>query len=65
LEVSQGEAVLPFYRGYAYEALARAEMVAGNEDEVEKYLIQAHQVAAVLPDPEEKKQLLSDLATIR
>jgi hypothetical protein len=65
LEVSQGEGILPFYRGYAYEALARAEMVAGNEDEMEKYLIQAHQVAAVLPDPKPKKQLLSDLATIR
>ena len=65
LEVSQGEDVLPFYRGYAYEALARAEMVGENEDEMEKHLIQAHQVAASLPDPEEKKQLLRDLATIR
>lgn len=59
------EDVLPFYRGYAYEALARAEMVSGNEDEMEKHLIQAHQVATSLPDPDEKKQLLRDLATIR
>jgi hypothetical protein len=65
LEVSLGEDVLPFYRGYAYEALARAEMVAGNEDEMEKQLINAHQVAASLPDPKAKKQLLHDLATIR
>jgi len=65
LEVSQGEDVRAFYRGYAYEALARAEMVAGNENEMEKHLIQAHQVAASLPDPEEMKQLLRDLATIR
>lgn len=65
LEVSQGEDVRAFYLGYAYEALARAEMVAGNEDKMEKHLIQAHQVAASLPDPEEMKQLLRDLATIR
>jgi hypothetical protein len=61
---AQKEGVLPFYLGYAYEALARAEMVAGNMDAMEKYLIQAHQVADSLPDPEAKKQLLSDLAIV-
>jgi hypothetical protein len=65
LESSQGEGVESFYRGYAYEALARAELVADNEDGMEKYLIQAHQVATSLADPKEKKQLLKDLATIR
>jgi hypothetical protein len=65
LDVSQQESVEPFYRGYAYEALARAERVADNEDEMEKYLIQAHQVATSITDPEGKKQLLKDLATIR
>jgi hypothetical protein len=65
LEVSQGEDVPPFYRGYAYESLARAEMVSGNMDEMEKYLIQAHQIATALPDPEGKKMLLKDLASIR
>ena len=65
LEASQKEGVLPYYAGAAYEALARAEFVAGNEDEKENYLIQAHQVAAALTDPEEKKMLLSDLATLR
>ncbi len=65
LEAAQADGVLPFYRGYAYEALARAESVAGNLDEMEKFLISAHQVAATLPDPEEKEALLKDLATIR
>jgi len=65
LDASQGEGVLPFYRGYAYEALARAESVAGNHKEMERYLIQAHQVAALLTDPDEKKLMLSDLATIK
>lgn len=65
LDASEKEGVLPFYLGYAYEALARAEQVSGNQDEMHALLIQANQVAAGLPDPEEKKQLLSDLATIR
>jgi hypothetical protein len=64
LEASQAEGVLPFYQGYAYEALARAEQVAGDHEAMEKFLTQAHQVAASLIDPEEKKQLLQDLATI-
>ncbi len=65
LEAAQAEGVEPFCKGYAYEALARAEMVAGNEDEMEKHLIQAHQIAAKLADPEEKKGLLRDLSKIR
>jgi hypothetical protein len=65
LEASQKEGVPPYYFGTAYEALARAELVAGNLDKMELFLIQAHQVATMLTDPEEKKMLLSDLATIR
>jgi len=65
LEAARDQGVEAFYRGYAYEALARAEMVAGNEDEMEKHLIQAHQIAASLANSEEKKQLLHDLAKIR
>jgi hypothetical protein len=64
LEASQAEGVLPFYLGYAYEALARAEMAAGENDEMEKFLAQARQVAGSLPDKEAKEQLLKDLATI-
>ncbi|PWB51135.1 MAG: hypothetical protein C3F13_14840 [Anaerolineales bacterium] len=65
LEASKKDGVLPFYQGYAYEALARAEQVADNLDAMEKYLIQAHQIASGLTEPAEKKQLLKDLATIR
>jgi hypothetical protein len=65
LAASQAEGVLPFYRGYAYEALARAEQVGGKISEMENFLNQAHQVTASLPDPEAKQQLLKDLATIR
>ena len=56
----------PYYLGYAYEALARAEHVAGNEDEMEKYLDPgAPGGSRTLTDAEEKKMLLKDLATIR
>lgn len=65
LEVSQKEGVEPFYLGYAYEALARAEHVAGNLDKKEDLLIQAHQAASSISDAEEKKMLLKDLATLR
>ena len=65
LEAAKNEGVEPYYRGCAYEALARAELVADNEDGMEKYLIQAHQIASSLTDAEEKKMLLKDLASIR
>jgi hypothetical protein len=65
LEVSQKEGVLPFYLGYAYEALARAELVAGNRDKMADLLVQAQQTATLISDAEEKKMLLKDLETIR
>ncbi len=65
LEAVQDKGVEPFYLGYAYEALARAEMVGRNDDEMEKYLVLAHQFAALVINSEEKNQLLRDLASIR
>jgi hypothetical protein len=65
LEASLAEGVEAYYRGVAFEALARAEAVAGNQDRMENYLLQAHLIADTLADPEEKKMLLSDLATIK
>ncbi len=64
LEVAEHEGVLPFYRGYAFEALARAEQVAGNTGQMENYLHQASQVANTLPDRDAKAQLLKDLENI-
>jgi hypothetical protein len=65
LEASQGEDIPPFYLGYAYEALARAEAVAGNREKMEKFLGQARRMAERIPDPDANKQLLDDLATIK
>jgi hypothetical protein len=63
LEYSRDEA--PFYMGYAYEALARAEMVAGDKGKMSEYMIQAQQLLEKIEDPEEKKYLQDDLNTIK
>ncbi len=65
LEASQNEGVLPFYLAYAYEALARAELVAGNRDEMAKHLHTAQQVANSVPDKEAYEQLMKDLESIK
>jgi catechol 2,3-dioxygenase-like lactoylglutathione lyase family enzyme len=59
LEYSQN--ALPFYTGYAYEALARAEFVAGNRAQALVYLRQARLIAEKLSDPEEIGLLDADL----
>ncbi len=65
LDVSQGEDISSFYLGYAYEAMARAEQVAGNREEMGKYLEEARRVAETIADPEEKKWLVDDLESIK
>jgi hypothetical protein len=65
LEISQGEGSQPFHLGYAYEALARAEALAGEHSKAEEYLHLARQVSEKMSDPEARKQLLDDLATIK
>ena len=62
LQHSQGEA--PFFVGYAYEALARAEKVAGNTSLMAKYKAEAVRLAETVEDADERKQLIDDLASI-
>ena len=61
----QGDDVPPFYRGYAYEALARAESVAHNKAKMEAFLDEARRAAEAVIDAGEKQMLLADLKTIR
>jgi hypothetical protein len=65
LKASQGEGVQSFYKGYAYEALARAEMVAGDREKMTEFLQQAFHFAEQVADPVEKKMLSDDLNTIQ
>jgi len=55
----------PFSLGYAYEALARAESLAGNRDAMSAHLAEARRDAGRITDAETKKMLLSDLETIQ
>jgi len=51
----------PFFLGYAYEALARAELVAGNRAEASEQLEQARVLAEKVTEAEDKKWLVTDL----
>jgi hypothetical protein len=64
LKVTIGTDVGPFYVGYAYEALARAESIAGDMVKTKEYLDHAYKLADTVEDKESKKWLLDDLATI-
>lgn len=65
LTCSQDEGVEPFYVGYAYEALARTEMVAGNRASMTEYLNAASDQAQLVTDVEDRQTLLADLSTIQ
>ena len=54
----------PFYRGFAYEALARAAALAGDADARDRHLADARRLAAEVADAEERSMLESDLATV-
>jgi hypothetical protein len=64
LDALEGQENLPFYQGYGYEALARAEAVAGDAAQMNSYLEKARQAAAEVSDEDSKKMLLVDLDTI-
>ena len=65
LEVSKNEELPPFFLGYAYEALARAEAVSANQSKMDEYLNLMNQIVEKIKDSDEKKMLLDDMATIR
>lgn len=60
---NEGE-LAPFYVGYAYEALARAEKAAGNQEKMDEYLGEARYTAGGVQDDGERKMLMDDLDKI-
>jgi hypothetical protein len=54
----------PFFRGYAYEAFARAESIAGNDEKAAEYLKQARGYAEEVTDLDDKQLLVDDLKTL-
>ncbi|OGO38553.1 MAG: hypothetical protein A2W35_16085 [Chloroflexi bacterium RBG_16_57_11] len=65
LKAAQEGGAEPFTLGYAYEALARVEMVAGERARMEVYLEQAQRICENLTDEEDRQQLMKDLETIK
>jgi hypothetical protein len=49
---------------FAYEALARANRVAGNEDEAGRFEQRGRELADQVADPEDKEIVLKDYATL-
>ena len=64
ISLKQAESCAPFYIAFAYEALARAEMVAGNKSKMNEYLANAKQLVEKVEDAEDKEVLLGDLQNI-
>jgi hypothetical protein len=65
LEAIENEDVPPFYIGYAFEALARAEAVSGDGESMQAYIDKARGAAAQVIDEDSKGWLLNDLDTIQ
>ena len=65
LALKYAEFLGPFYKAYAYETLARAEMLAGNRVIMLVYLDKAHAMIKLIKTEEDRSLLLQDLESIR
>lgn len=65
LEIAQRRGLGRFYVGYGYEALARGASVAGERRSRDRYLRDARRIGASVPNRDDRRMLLEDLATIR
>ena len=64
LEIAQNANLEPFYLGYAYEALARAESEDHRPKQMQACLREARKAVENISDPAAKQQLLDDLSSI-
>lgn len=65
LALKYAQGLKPFYKGYAYETLARAEMILNSRFIMNVHLEKAREALEQIEDEEEKQLLLKDLETIR
>ena len=61
VKISDEGSLPPFFRGYAYEAVARAATLAGASDEAQRFLAQAHALAGEVEAEADRQLLLGDL----
>jgi hypothetical protein len=64
LKVTLENGIKDFDLAFAYEAMARACDLAGDEVETAKYVELAKQAAAKIKDPQDREYFMSQLATI-
>jgi len=64
LEIARRNKLGRFYVAYAYEAMARAEAVAGQRRARDRYLGEARRLGATIRDRDDRRMLLDDLTTI-
>ena len=64
LKVGQDNRLPPFYLGYAYEALARAELLDKTEDQAKELLAKAREELKRVADKEEEQLLGADLDSL-
>lgn len=59
------EGLEPFFKAYAYETLARAEMIANNRVIMMVYLEKAREMTNLVTAEEDKQLLLKDLESLQ
>jgi hypothetical protein len=64
LDVGQDNRLPPFYLGYAYEALARAELFDKKGDQAKELLAKAREELKGVADKEEQQLLAADLDSL-
>jgi len=65
LSLKYADELEPFFKAYAYETLARAEMQSNNRVIMMVYLEKAYKMAERIEDDEDKQLLLKDMESIR
>lgn len=64
LEIAEGEDLGPFDVACAHEAIARALALGGQPERAAQHVEVAQQIALLIPNEDDRKILLDDLATI-
>jgi hypothetical protein len=65
LSLQYAKDLSPFFKGYAYETLARAEMIANKRVIMLTHLERAQEMLEQVKDEEEKQLLAKDIDTIK
>jgi hypothetical protein len=65
LSLEHAKDLSPFFKGYAYETLARTEMIANKRYIMVTHLDKARELLSQIEDEEDRQILVKDLETIK